>query len=185
MNKQLKEGYVYGIRQKGSIYLKVGKSTIEPVFRIAALQTGNPAPLALEFYFRTYNVDVAEQYAHQVLAKRRVNGEWFAVPWYTRWAVRRQVQLACGRACTNMLDIHMWRRWEVAYDDRLITELETNIALQMCDTIKLRFRTRLRRALSPYLWKWRRSQWSHILNKAAYRLADAMVIVWALLVLSR
>lgn len=103
-NKLFRSGYIYGIRQKSSPYLKIGKSIHDPNQRIVTLQCGNPTPLVLEFYFETFNVDVAEEYAHQVLAKRRTIGEWFYVPFWAKRYVKRQVQLACGKASANLTD---------------------------------------------------------------------------------
>lgn len=115
-NPRLRTGYIYGIRQAGSSSLKIGKSIHDPRVRMATLQTGNPTQLRLEFRIGTHNIDAAETYAHAVLAKRRTTGEWFHVPFWARWRVRRQVRLACGKASANLLDT-IYTEYEAAHID--------------------------------------------------------------------
>ncbi len=100
-DKLLGEGFVYGIRQRNSPFLKIGKSTSNPSDRVRALQTGNPTNLILEFCISTLNLDVAESTAHQRLSKYRTNGEWFYVPNWHKWFVYRDVKLVCSRVSAN------------------------------------------------------------------------------------
>src|SRR5688572_17111975 len=99
------EGYIYGIRQEKSKYLKIGKSKYDPHKRIPGLQTGNPSKLYVEFSFRTYNMHVAEAYAHAALVNLRGSGEWFNVPVKFRKHVYNEVRLACGRAHSDLGDV--------------------------------------------------------------------------------
>ncbi|UGY23717.1 GIY-YIG nuclease family protein [Bradyrhizobium septentrionale] len=71
--------FVYVIRGAGNRH-KIGVS-IDPITRIADLQTGSPEPLDFAYIGVTpgtgYNI---ESLAHDLLDDHCVSGEWFAVP---------------------------------------------------------------------------------------------------------
>ncbi|MGH6821939.1 MAG: GIY-YIG nuclease family protein [Methylocella sp.] len=69
-------GFIY-ILKDGNGLLKIGASS-NPLARLAALQTGSPTPLILE-YAGALCCDghSVEAKAHEILARHRLNGEWF------------------------------------------------------------------------------------------------------------
>lgn len=67
--------YIYVIEGENNL-VKVGIST-NPNARLAALQTGSGFPLSLSYVASAPNALAVEQRAHEILAKNRVQGEWF------------------------------------------------------------------------------------------------------------
>lgn len=112
----LRPGYIYGIRQRHTGHLKVGKSAIDPRDRLSALQVGNPSRLSIEFSISTYNLDVAERYAHQALEQQRIPrtiGEWFRVPFWKKKHARQWAEDACGRASADLINSLILEKEEI------------------------------------------------------------------------
>lgn len=72
-------GFVYVIAgDHGRV--KVG-SSLDPMSRIATLQTGSPFPLRIPYCAAAgVNYEAVEKEAHSILAPHNSQGEWFSVP---------------------------------------------------------------------------------------------------------
>ncbi|MGV2830440.1 GIY-YIG nuclease family protein [Myxosarcina sp. GI1(2024)] len=71
--------YVYLISQGGTDAFKIGLTTVDPVKRLLALQTGNAERLSLAhiIYRFEYALADVETWLHYKLSHRRIRGEWF------------------------------------------------------------------------------------------------------------
>lgn len=60
-------------------YVKIGKTSGNPIVRLKALQTGNPRPLRLLAVCMNPTLDafVIERYLHEEFKQYHVNGEWY------------------------------------------------------------------------------------------------------------
>lgn len=73
---------VYVIAEKGSAVCKIGVAR-EPMYRLAAMQTGNCRPLDLAYQFWIRGRKTAyrlERRVHQSLEIHHLMGEWFYLP---------------------------------------------------------------------------------------------------------
>lgn len=69
---------VYAISSEDGI-TKIGKAS-SPTRRVASLNTGSPVKLTLKYESPAMDAaDLVEKLAHQLLAEKRLNGEWFSV----------------------------------------------------------------------------------------------------------
>ena len=62
--------------------VKVGYTKSHPSKRLATLQTGNPSPLEIIFYFSCPSPELAreaEAIFHKVCREKRMSGEWFGM----------------------------------------------------------------------------------------------------------
>jgi hypothetical protein len=66
---------IYVIAPEQSTIVKIGHTTLEPVRRVAGLQTGNPERLVLRWSGE--GDEKLEKHLHVVFADYRVQGEWF------------------------------------------------------------------------------------------------------------
>jgi len=64
---------VYFIRQKGTNLVKIGKTMLDPMKRLAALQTASPYELEL----LAVSDSESETYYHNLFRSKSVRGEWY------------------------------------------------------------------------------------------------------------
>lgn len=70
---------VYVIQEVETEFLKIGVAR-NPVYRLSALQGGNPRKLQIAFTLLVKGRErahVIEFNAHRILAQRKISGEWF------------------------------------------------------------------------------------------------------------
>jgi prophage antirepressor-like protein len=76
--REEEKGLVYFIKQKGSPYIKVGRTSESITTRLQQLQVGNPNELEVLSYFHCDSVAVESQ-IHKEYKEFRHRGEWFSL----------------------------------------------------------------------------------------------------------
>ncbi|MBD2019194.1 GIY-YIG nuclease family protein [Leptolyngbya sp. FACHB-36] len=92
-----RSGFVYLIRAgRGNLY-KIGVA-IDPTRRLAQLQTGSPHRLSLVAAKRYRDPYQRESTLHRQYRAYRVrdDGEWFRLPFWVAWEVKREIAGTIG-----------------------------------------------------------------------------------------